>query len=285
MSIIVHFIHRDKFTAGYIEFMKLCFPEYEHHFFTGASDSPLTLYNSDNVHDYRRGREILLSPSYIRLLYRSSKVIISGVYISYRLKAFMLVLGSPLQKIDFRPIRAKPRVSDVIRIVAGNSAFPENQHIETFHLLAHLRDENIEVVCPLSYGSLEYREKVIAEGRKIFGGKFIPVTEFMAYEEYISFLAACDIGVFSNNRQQGMGNISLLLRLGKKVYMRDDTAMWQHYTKTRGFTAYPVSELNGITLEQLAYFPRELAYNNIQIADEYAAGNYAVQQWRKVFDD
>ena len=41
----------------------------------------------------------------------------------------------------------------------------------------------------------------------------------MPYSSYISFLGSIDIGIFNNNRQQGMGNITNLLYLGKKVYL------------------------------------------------------------------
>ena len=358
MDMIVHFISRDKFTAGYIEFMKVCFPEYEHYFFTNASDSQLNIYNDDNVYYYRSAAEIFLKPGNIAILRRCSKIIISGVFISWKTKALMVMSGlirktylhfwggdfychrskysikharhalgkilqhcmikncagtinliepdieklceifpnntkhfvapmkgSPLRKIDFQAIRVKPKDSNAFRITIGNSAFTENQHIEAFHLLEHLKNENIEIFCPLSYGIPAYRDEVIAEGRRIFGEKFRPITEFMSFEEYTNLLASCSAGVFNNNRQQGMGNISLLIRLGKKVYIRDDTAMWQHFRHNMKYYVYPVSELDGITIEQLADFPQELAYNNIHIAEEYAAGDQAVQQWRKVFED
>ena len=193
--------------------------------------------------------------------------------------------GNPLEKIDFEAIRKQNLRTSAHRIIVGHSAFRSGLHIEAFHILEHLKNENIEIICPLSYGSSEYGNEVIAEGKRIFGGKFTPLTERIPKEEYINLLNTCDAGIFVTHYQQGMGNISILLRLGKKIYLRDNTAMWTHFVNTRGFNIYPVSELEGITLEQLANFPRELAYNNIKLADEYAASNYAVEQWRKVFDD
>ena len=192
---------------------------------------------------------------------------------------------SPLSKIDFEAIRQKPRRIGTFRILAGNSATQENQHSETFHALEHLKDENIEIICPLSYGSPEYRDKVIEEGKNIFGGKFMPLKDFMEYEDYICLLASCDAGIFNNNRQQAMGNILILLRLGKKVYLREDTSMWRHFKEDMKYCVYPVSELEGITLEELARFPSEKARGNISIAEEYFSGNYAAEQWRKVFAD
>ncbi|MBR0256351.1 MAG: TDP-N-acetylfucosamine:lipid II N-acetylfucosaminyltransferase [Synergistaceae bacterium] len=359
MNIIVHIIARDKFTAGYIEFMKICFPEYEHHFFTAASGFPINMFNYDNIHYYNHQREMFFNPSYRKLLRECGKIIISGIWLSAKFKALMLasglvrktylhfwggdfygwrnvryslihprrsikkflhhclirkcagtinlidtdieklceifpnttkhftapMKGSPRKKIDYEAARQELHQGSTFRILAGNSAFPENQHHMTFLALEHLKDANIEILCPLSYGVPEYRDKVIAEGKRIFGDKFIPVTDYMDFSEYVRLLASCGAGVFSNDRQQGMGNISILLRLGKKVYLRDDTSMWQHFTQNMKYVIYPVSELEGITLEALVNFPAELAYNNIQIAEEYAAGDQAIRQWRKVFQD
>ena len=193
--------------------------------------------------------------------------------------------GNPLEKRDFAVIRAKAATHSTCRIIVAHSAHPASLHIESFHLLEHLNDDDIEIICPLSYGIPEYRDKVIAEGRRIFGKKFIPLTEHMDKGEYIELLNTCDVGVYITRYQQGMGNISLLLRLGKKVYIREDNSMWQQYRLNLGYSVFPVSELENIPLKQLADFPQELAYNNIRIAEELAVGNQTAEQWRTVFED
>lgn len=196
------------------------------------------------------------------------------------------MMGSPRRKLNFAEIRQKHSQSNhTHRIIIGNSATNTNQHMKIFHVLEHLKNENITITCPLSYGSDDYRIEIIETGRKIFGRNFIPVTDFMSFEEYVNLLASCEAGIFNNNRQQAMGNISLLLRLGKKVYLREDTSMWKHYTQNMKYIVYPISELENITLHELVNFPPELAYNNIKIAEERANSNYAVEQWRKVFED
>ena len=193
--------------------------------------------------------------------------------------------GDPMKKYDFNIARAKHNDSGTYKILVGHSAYPWGLHLEAFRLLEHLKNQKVEIICPLSYGFDDYREVVIEAGRNIFGDKFTPIINFMSRQEYINFLASCEAGIYLTNIQQGMGNISLLLRLGKKVYMREGTAMWKQYKETIKYTVYPVSELENITLEKLVNFPPELAYNNIQIAEERAASNYAVEQWRKVFED
>lgn len=114
-------------------------------------------------------------------------------------------------------------------IKVGNSADPSNNYLEVLKKLERYKDKDIEIICPLSYGNPgnpEYRDLVISEGKKIFGDKFIPLTEFLSFKEYLALLAKVDIAIFNHHRQQAMGSITTLLGLGKKVYIRDDITTW-----------------------------------------------------------
>lgn len=115
-----------------------------------------------------------------------------------------------------------------IYIQIGNSACETNEHIEIFGKLSKYKDENIEVICPLSYSGKEnYIKQVIESGYEIFGKeKFVPITNFMPFDEYLELLAKVDIAIFNHKRQRGLGNITTLLGLGKKVYIREEISTW-----------------------------------------------------------
>ena len=83
------------------------------------------------------------------------------------------------------------------------------------------KNEDIQIYVPLSYGDKDYAKKVIDYGKSLFGDKFIGITEFIPYNEYICFLKNIDIAVFNHQRQQAMGNTINLLAMGKKVYFRE----------------------------------------------------------------
>lgn len=117
--------------------------------------------------------------------------------------------------------------NDKTYIQVGNSADPSNNHIEVFEKLLPYRDENIEIICPLSYGNKEYATEVIRKGKEMFGEKFNPLVDFMPFEEYLEVLAKIDIAIFNHKRQQAVGNITTLLGLGKKVYIRKDINTWK----------------------------------------------------------
>lgn len=367
---IVHIIHRDKFTVGYINFMRLKFPEWEHIFLTREYyNTELDIANKDNIYYFLDSEERTIFNSgskYLELFKDCNKVIISGLYFhllirgipadlirktylqfwggdfySFRFrevlksrtpravlrwfkrrhfmgktirncagtinlipsdvdalceifpnntKHFVAPMPSdPLKTYEFDSLIGQKKDSSTIRIVVGNSAQIPNNHIPIFKTLQHLTKYDIEIVSPLSYGAYDkestlYRDKVIKAGYEILGDKFKPVTEFMPIQDYINFLSTFDVGIFNQDRQAAMGNIGMLLRLGKKVYLREHTAMWKDFTQD-GLILYPISQLEGISLEDLVYFPEDARKKNIIIRKRNSGYTKAITQWKEVLND
>lgn len=127
----------------------------------------------------------------------------------------------------FQELKINAKTSNTINIQVGNSAVARNNHLEVFEKLKKYKDEDIKVFVPLGYGSKENAEKIMAKGYEVFGEKFMPLKDFMPFDEYIGFLSQINIAIFANEKQQAMGNIISLLGLGKKVYMRSDITPWQ----------------------------------------------------------
>jgi hypothetical protein len=116
-----------------------------------------------------------------------------------------------------------------LKIQIGNSASPTNYHEELIDKLADETSVDFQVFCPLSYGDESYKSKIIEYGRSKLGKKFIPMTQFMSFDEYSAYLSEIDIALMNHNRQQAMGNIIALLGMGKKVYIRSDITPWKYF--------------------------------------------------------
>lgn len=117
-------------------------------------------------------------------------------------------------------------------LLIGNSADPSNNHEEVFKQIQKIivnTKKDVEILCPLSYGNKLYAQKINERGEQYFGSRFIPITEFMAYEEYVNLLEKVDIAIFNHKRQQAMGNIVNLLGMGKKVYIRREITSWDFF--------------------------------------------------------
>lgn len=168
-----------------------------------------------------------------------------------------------------------------VKIMIGNSATVTNQHRYVFESLQHLKNENIEIHCPLSYGDDEYKKEISSLGEEMFGNKFHPITEWMDADQYIKFLSTFDIAIFGNDRQQAMGNINTLLYMGKKIYLRTDTSMYLNYTKA-GFKCYDVETIKIANIDELISFPEK--HSNEKVADSYLTPEYIRNQWINVFE-
>ncbi len=173
-------------------------------------------------------------------------------------------------------INSKKQNKKII-IQVGNSAVPSNNHLEVFKLLEKYKDRGIEIICPLSYGDFNYREKIIEEGGKIFGKKFIALIDFISFKKYLKILSGVDVAIFNFDKQQGMGNINLLLEFGKKIYIKKDAVIWNFYHE-KGVVVYDISEFN------LDLIDEKTAESNKNKIKEYFSEENLIKQWREIFN-
>ena len=105
-------------------------------------------------------------------------------------------------------------------IIVGNSANPENNHIESFNLLNNSDLKDKKIVVPLSYGGNQhYIKKIIESGENLFGAHFKPLNTFLKKVEYENILDNIGVAIMNQSHQHAMGNIIYLLSNGVKVYM------------------------------------------------------------------
>lgn len=130
-----------------------------------------------------------------------------------------------------------------LSVLVGNSADPSNNHLEALEKLLPYREQDVKIYVPLSYGDQGYAQKVIEQGSDWFGDKFVPITSFMTFDKYLSFLKGIDIAIFNHKRQQAMGNMITLLGLGRKVYIRSDVTPWAFF-KEKGIKVYDVANID-----------------------------------------
>lgn len=176
-------------------------------------------------------------------------------------------------------IKKVDKKTDTIRLLVGNSGDQTNHHIEILNKLSKFKDENIEIYCPLSYSitSKEYLQEVLQIGQSIFKNKFKPLLELIPQKKYYEFLSTIDIAFFNHNRQQAFGNITTLLSLGKKIYIRKGNAV-DLYLKDKGIIFYNMCD--EISLNLLS--DNDIKHN-ISILKKYLSKSIFLQSWRNFF--
>lgn len=173
--------------------------------------------------------------------------------------------------------------SDTIYIQVGNSADPTNNHLEVFKKLNRFRDKSIKIICPLSYPLSErnekYRDKIIEVGYRVFDDKFIPLLDFMPFDKYLEFLAKVDVAIFNHKRQQAVGNITSLLSLGKKVYIRDDITTWS-FCENHALKVYSIDKEFKDIFKPI---PNEIKKKNVERVKTQFSEKKLVDDWAKIF--
>ncbi|MDE6255519.1 MAG: TDP-N-acetylfucosamine:lipid II N-acetylfucosaminyltransferase [Muribaculaceae bacterium] len=105
-------------------------------------------------------------------------------------------------------------------ILVGNSNSLTNNHFYTFEFLKKVNLEDRKLLVPLNYGGTEIsKNEVIKEGKRLFGERFQPLTDFLPLEEYNKRMLEAEYAVYGNWRQEAMGNIVIALYLGSKVFL------------------------------------------------------------------
>lgn len=206
-------------------------------------------------------------------------------------KEIFQVKGKPLKAIYINPIKIETlekvqinlNKNNVINIQIGNSADTSNNHNEIIDILSKFKDKNIKVFIPLSYPKHENIEKVIKFGKEKLGNKFVPIVNFMSPEEYTKYLSIIDIAIFNNNRQQALGNIFALAYLKCKIYIRNDTSMWQQFNED-GYKFDTIENLRNYDYEQFIFKDEKNIANNKEISKNRFDEKYIAEVWENIFN-
>lgn len=165
--------------------------------------------------------------------------------------------------------------------LVGNSASVTNNHIECFNKLFSEVDNYIaKVIVPLSYGDIDYRDKIIDYGRRLFGDRFEPIIDYMDHEKHVKILSEVDEAIFFHDRQQALSTIIDLIALGKKVYIKSTVTTYMFFSDN-GINIYDAIENFNKNINQ--YDSNTLA-NNISILKDIWAEKTLVELWSYVLE-
>ena len=176
---------------------------------------------------------------------------------------------------------SKKRNKKIIQV--GNSADPQNNHIEILNKLLKFKDKDIEIIVPLSYGDRNWAKEVIENGKSLYGDKFKPLVEFLPPEEYQKILNSVDVAIFNHDRQQAVGNILALLHLGKKVFIKNDITTWDFLNK-KGLTVYNTYDIDKLSFEEFIFVDESLKEKNRKIIEKEFSEDKCAKLWENVFN-
>lgn len=191
-----------------------------------------------------------------------------------------------MEKLHALGLQKHKTENDTVNLVLGNSATETNCHFEALEKLRKYAGRKINLYLPLNYGFKGYEayaDKVIQAAQEIFGEKNVfPVRDRMTGDEYVDFLSRMDVAVLNNNRQQAMGNIAILNACGAKVYIRQDTTMWQGYLE-KGYQLESVSQIDEEDYASFIHYDEETKNANMQCIAKNVDIRNLKDKWETVF--
>jgi tetratricopeptide (TPR) repeat protein len=162
-------------------------------------------------------------------------------------------------------------------ILAGNSANPTNNHLEILGKLKSIKSKDFCVIMPLSYGGHDtYVTFIINEGKKLFGDRFMPLTEYLNPKNYFHILKQVDIAIFNQNRQQAVSNITILAYLGKKIFLNNDVTTY-HWLENIGIKN--VQNMNEINSDMLL---SNMKVDNKNLIENYYSIDHCLDNFDKI---
>jgi len=171
----------------------------------------------------------------------------------------------------------------ITKILVAHSANAGNNHEDIFQKLLPYKDENIEIVCPLSYGDLVNGAVIEKRGQELFGEKFHPLKEFMKPDKFSRLLEDIDVAVFSIDRQAAVGILTTLISLGKKVYYKKDVVPFDFY-KENDIKIFDTNDLNNKYFDEFIEMKEDDQVKNIQNINEIYSQDNIIKRWRDIFD-
>jgi hypothetical protein len=85
------------------------------------------------------------------------------------------------------------------------------------------RLQSRKILCPLSYGNTAYGDLVGAFGSRTYGESFVPLRTYLSTVAYVDALRSCSIAAMNHVRQQGLGNIIMMLWNGARIFLNHES--------------------------------------------------------------
>lgn len=168
--------------------------------------------------------------------------------------------------------------TEQLNVVIGNSANYSNNHLEVMDAITP--NESLVLWVPLSYGNQDYAGYLQRIGERKFGANFRVLSDYLPAEQYFEFLKKMDAGLFGNYRPMGMGNITILLTLGKALFMDDGNPATRDLCD-RGFLVQSLADISTDLLWRMK--ERGTVEQNRKLAERFFYGEEIDEIYRRLF--
>lgn len=177
-------------------------------------------------------------------------------------------IGTFDQNVDLSksfPMRPVPEKGEPMKFLLGNSADPSGNHLDAIRFLKKKVKAPFDLYCLLSYGDRAVSNRICKYGNQELGERFHPVKEYMDREKYVGFLNDMDMILMFHNRQQAAGAIMTSLSLGKPVFMKSQSPLYQQIASMGIRSVHDVSRLDSLDLHDVVREAQTIRNETIEL--------------------
>lgn len=157
----------------------------------------------------------------------------------------------------------KKEPDKVFKILIGHSGFEIDNHIDALDTIAKYKDENIEIILPLSYGDIDYIDKVEQYAKRLFGNKARCIRDRMEYYEYAKLLSSIDVALFNQKYSSALGNFKLLLFFEKTIFFNADGIFAKSFDENGIYNYLTLYDINDLTYSEFVHMKMSREIINI----------------------
>lgn len=174
--------------------------------------------------------------------------------------------------------------NDTVWIQIGHSAVETIDHFQALKLLEKFKDENIQLLIPLSYGNQKLADEVQSYAENVFGEKALCLRNFIPANEYFELLKRVDIAIFPTQRQIALGNIYRLVFRNAKLYLSENTVLF-NYFQEKGVPIRAVEELKNCSFHDLISTCKSSQPDTFScFISAFSDMDTKVDLWRKIYE-
>ena len=168
-----------------------------------------------------------------------------------------------------------------VTIMVGHSGFKQDSHLEVLNLLEKHRGKPVRLYIPLAYGIPTYISEVKQKALELFGDSVIIQEEMLSFKDYVRALSEIDVAILGTRKSNALGNIGILLLLGKKIIFDRNSIMAEAFRSLEIPHGY-IDDIQNMTLEQLGG-KIEYEQDKLEKITSYDVNRY-IEDWTQIVE-
>lgn len=175
------------------------------------------------------------------------------------------------------------KASIAYRIQVGNDASSANHHEWCFQLLKNVENQNLQIICPFSYGDADqdYVDSVKKFAKIYLGNQVIFVDKFLEPNEFFELLLSIDALVIGSREQRALYSIFAFFAMGKPVFLPEDGELYRALS-AQGFDILPIESISLFLQNRFTEIGYKVNTHNQKLILEITSINTIKAKWAEI---